>query len=108
MKRVGLLLVGVFVVGAMPILAQEAGDAANGQKVYAAQRCSVCHKVGEAGGAMGPALTTVGDKRDMAWLKKYLVDPKSVSPDNRMPAVKVEGKELDDLVAYLLTLKAKQ
>jgi cytochrome c2 len=108
MKSVGLLVVGVFVFGALPVLAQNAGDAANGEKIYAAQRCSLCHKIGETGGAMGPSLTTVGDTRDLAWLKKYLVDPKGVDPANKMPAVKVEGQDLDDLVAYMLTLKAKK
>jgi cytochrome c2 len=85
----------------------QAGDPANGQKIYTAQKCSLCHKIGTTGGPVGPALTAVGTKRDAAWLAKYLVNPKADNPKNKMVAVKVKGKDLDDLIAYLLTLKGK-
>ena len=108
MKRVGLLIVGALVFGALPLMAQSAGDAAKGEKIYAEQKCSVCHRIGETGGKLGTELTTVGDARDLAWLKEYLLDPKGVDPANKMPAVKVEGQDLDDLIAYLLALKAQR
>lgn len=87
---------------------QQAGDAAKGEKLYAAQKCSLCHRIGETGGKMGPELTTVATKRDAAWLRKYLPDPKAVDPKNKMPAAKVAGSDLEDLIAYLLTLKGEE
>lgn len=83
------------------------GDPAKGQKIYVAQKCSICHKIGPTGGKMGPDLAAVGTKRDAAWLTKYLVNPKAEEPKNKMPAVKVKGRDLDDLIAYLLTLKSE-
>jgi cytochrome c2 len=84
-----------------------AGDAAKGARIYDAQKCSLCHKVAAKGGTMGPDLSGVGSKHDAAWFAKYLPDPKSVVAQSKMPPTKVSAKDLDDLIAYLGTLKAK-
>jgi cytochrome c2 len=82
-----------------------AGNPASGEKLYAAQKCSVCHKIGTKGGKMGPDLSAVAGKRDADWLRKYLPNPKLLDPKNKMPVVKLKGPEMEDLIAYLLTLK---
>ncbi len=87
----------------VPLAAQ--GDKVKGEKVYKDAKCSVCHKVGTTGGKMGPEITKVGAKRDAAWLATYLVNPKAENPKNKMPAVKVKGADLDNLIAYLVSLK---
>jgi putative heme-binding domain-containing protein len=93
----------VIAVAAAPVFAD--GDKVKGEKFYKDAKCSVCHKIGSAGGKMGPELTKVGATRDMAWLRKYLVNPKAENPKNKMPPVKAKGVEMDDLIAYLLSLK---
>ena len=95
----------VVVSGAMVPLAAQAGDKDKGAAIYKEQKCSLCHKVGAAGGKMGPELTKVGGTRDKAWLVKYLANPKAENPKNKMPAVKVKGADLDHLIAYMLSLK---
>jgi protein SCO1/2 len=37
-------------------------------------RCTSCHTVG-GGGRMGPDLAGVTERRDAAWLKRYLKEP---------------------------------
>ena len=84
------------------------GDPVKGEKIYVAQKCSLCHKIGTAGGKLGPDLSTVGTRRDAAWLEKYLPNPKLVDPKNKMPVVKAKDQDLADLIAYLETLGKKK
>jgi cytochrome c2 len=90
-----------------PAEVQAPGDPVKGLKVYADMKCSLCHKIGTTGGKLGPDLSKVGSTRDAAWLTKYIPNPKAMDPKFKMPIQKVAGQKLTDLVAYMLTLKAK-
>ena len=79
-----------------------------GKQAFAEKKCITCHTLGDQKGPaaqLGGALDQVGGKRDAAWLKGYLSDPKSKIPDAKMPKQTLTEKELDDLVAYMLSLK---
>jgi cytochrome c2 len=82
-------------------------DAAEGKVVYEKQ-CKVCHSIAGEGGKMaitGGPLDGVGAKRDEAWLRGYIADPKSKMPTTKMPKLKLSDQELTDVVAFLLSLK---
>lgn len=81
------------------------GDPANGRKVFVKQKCAKCHRIGKEGGLVGPELTKQGEKRPAEWLLGFLKDPRSKLPKTTMEPVKVPEQELQDLVAYLSTLK---
>jgi cytochrome c oxidase cbb3-type subunit 3 len=136
------------------------GNAARGAAVYQAQGCAGCHIVQGQGGAFGPELTEIGDKRSAAYLRDAIVKPSAAVPDgfllvevvtaagmkirgvrlnedsftiqlkdakmqfhslrksqlkdlrklageSPMPAYSLAGTELDDLVAYLASLRGK-
>ncbi len=79
-----------------------------GKKVFEAKKCISCHSLGSEKGAMaklGGPLDGVGSKRDAAWLKAYLADPKSKIPNAKMPKQNLSEKEIDDLTQYMLSLK---
>jgi nitric oxide reductase subunit C len=81
--------------------------AAGAPEVYE-KKCKLCHSIGGEGGKQaekGGKLDGVGSKRDAAWLKAYIEDPKSKMPDAKMPKLKLAPDELDALVGYLSSLK---
>jgi mono/diheme cytochrome c family protein len=83
----------------------EEGSAEKGKEVYSAHKCAICHTINGSGGKMGGDLSDIGDKKDAEWLTKYVKDPKSLMPEAKMPAFKGSDEELQDLVAYLMSLK---
>ena len=103
------------------VAAQDTGDPAAGEKVFA--KCRVCHQIGEgAKTAVGPELNGVVGRKagsvpgysystankssgitwDEATLKRYLKDPRGVVPGTKMlfPGLSKE-KDIDDVIAYL-------
>jgi cytochrome c oxidase subunit II len=98
------------------------GDAAAGAKVFANAPCAICHTIkGVSGfskqytyGFRGPDLTHFGSRTTLAgsildntpdnvalWIK----NPDAVKPGANMPNLGMRGKQLNDLVAYLESLK---
>jgi mono/diheme cytochrome c family protein len=117
MKRV-LLAVGLVTIATIAFsnnrshaAAAPSGDPVKGMKVYADQKCATCHKINGTGGPLVD-LSAIGAKRDAAWLAKYLVNPTTIDPKNppkiKMKPTTAKGQDLDDLIAYLLSLKGKK
>jgi cytochrome c2 len=72
------------------------------------KKCKVCHSIGGVGGPMaksGGPLDDVGSKRDEAWLRAYLADPKSKIENSKMPKTNLAGPDLDAVVGFMLSLK---
>ena len=93
---------------AAPALAQDPIQA--GQKVYASQKCAVCHSIGATGNKKGP-LDGVGAKLSADQIRLWITDaPAMTAKTNatRKPPMKsytLPKEELDGLVAYLTSLK---
>jgi mono/diheme cytochrome c family protein len=88
-----------------------AGGAATGEEVYAAQKCAVCHSVGDKGNKKYP-LDGVGSRLSETDIRDWLLNPdtqqakKPGRPLMRMPSYRnVPPEEIDALVAYLKSLK---
>ncbi|MCE4956896.1 cytochrome c oxidase subunit II [Macrococcoides caseolyticum] len=92
-------------------------DAKEGEKVFK-QSCQGCHAVTPTGkGAKGPNLTTFGDRNRVAGilehneenLKKWIKDPESVKPGNKMTGTyKVSDSDIDALAKYLMERKVEE
>jgi mono/diheme cytochrome c family protein len=103
-----LLLVITCGLGLMaPLYAQ---DAKAGEKVYVDQKCSLCHSVAGKGNAKGP-LDDVGSKLKADEIREWLTDAKGMTAKTKatrkpeMKAYSLEKTDVDNLVAYLTTLK---
>jgi mono/diheme cytochrome c family protein len=87
-------------------------DAAKGEQVYAAQKCSVCHAIAGKGNKANP-LDGVGAKLSAADIRAWIVDPVAMtaktSSTKKPPMPKkwasLPAAELDGLVAYMQSLK---
>ncbi len=92
-----------------PILATAGGVAGaeltEGQKLYQSHGCSACHTINGIGGTTGPDLTTVGARRDRAWLIGHFKDPAAIVKDSAMPKVQAPDADIEKLADYMLTLK---
>jgi ubiquinol-cytochrome c reductase cytochrome b subunit len=79
---------------------------AHGQALFTKLGCTGCHRIHGTGGAIGPDLSYVGDKRpDREWHFRHFRDPQSVSPGSIMPKFPLTDQELQDLTSYMLSLK---
>jgi len=96
---------------AIPVVASAQGQANRGQQVFATQKCSICHSIAGEGNKKGP-LDGVGAKLSADEIRQWITnapDMAAKAKAERKPAMKafmtLPKDELDDLVAYLQTLK---
>lgn len=69
------------------------------------QLCVACHMLGGQGGQVGPALDGVGSRKTARELTEWLRDPQKVKPGTAMPKLPLTEGQLDELTAFLSTLK---
>jgi mono/diheme cytochrome c family protein len=85
---------------------------AQGEKVYATQKCSLCHAVEGKGNTKGP-LDDVGSRLSADDIRAWIVDAKGMTAKTKasrkpeMRAYSLPKEDVDALVAYLTSLKKK-
>ena len=106
MKKAILLLAAAALIAMVAGATLFAADVEAGKAVLKTQKCSMCHSIAGVGGKLN-ALDEAG-KLKADDIKKWIRTPKSMKADTKMTAYsaeKLSDKDLDDLVAYLSTLK---
>jgi mono/diheme cytochrome c family protein len=104
------VIVGVVMCLASASFAAAQDKVAKGEKVYADQKCAMCHSVGDKGNKKGP-LDGVASKYSAAELQQWIVDAKGMtakSKATRKPDMKnytLPKEDVDALVAYMQTFK---
>jgi mono/diheme cytochrome c family protein len=68
--------------------------------------CNACHRVGEAGGIVGPALDRAGFRLTPTWVYRWVKYPQAMKPETRMPNLGLSDDDAKAVVAYLSTLRA--
>lgn len=87
-------------------------DAAKGEQLYAAQKCSMCHQVAGKGNKLS-VLDGVGKKLTTDQIKEWIVTPDAAATKAKstkkpvMPKTyaKLPAADVEALVAYLQSLK---
>lgn len=111
MIRIFILLVLVGYL-ATPAAAQSADAIEQGKTVYAAQKCQVCHAVGGVGNKKG-VLDDIGTRLSADQIREWIVNAPEMTAKTKsarkpvMRAYTLPKADLDALVAYLGSLKAK-
>ena len=107
-RLLSVLAAGVVLAGAGVASAQTAAD---GQKVYVAQKCSICHSIAGQGNKKG-SLDGVGAKLSADEIRQWIVNAPEMAAKakaERKPAMKAFPNllkaDVDSLVAHLMTLK---
>jgi cytochrome c oxidase subunit 2 len=104
-----------WVTGQTAPAVQPAGQAAEGQAIYARSACVGCHTIrGVSAGVLGPDLTHFATRRNLAAgmlpstadnLTRWLLDPPAIKPGVKMPKVGLSETEARAVAEYLLSLK---
>ena len=95
--------------------ASAAADAGRGKELIDKYACAACHAIPgfEQGGSLGPSLEGIGSRPQISGraannretMTAYIVDPTSVDPPTRMPAVGATPEDARDIAAFLFTLR---
>ena len=111
MRMVAVLSVAVLITS-VGIAAQDA-RVERGEKLYADNKCAMCHSIAGKGNAKGP-LDSVGANRTPEVIRQWLINPAEMAGKTeatRKPPMpnyaKLSKEDLDALVSYLGTLKKK-
>jgi mono/diheme cytochrome c family protein len=108
MLRFAICLAIVGTAGLAPAAAADAK--AQGDKVFVAQKCSLCHSIAGKGNPKG-ALDQVGSKLSADEIRAWITDAKGMTEKTkatRKPAMKsytLSKDDVDALVVYLSGLK---
>ncbi len=113
-----LLLIVAFALAACGGGGESDGPAAAGEELFAKTvigtqaGCITCHSLDEGVTVVGPSMAGVGSRLSEAELRESILDPNAVLvdgfPADTMPPVwedELSDEQVDQLVAYLLTLK---
>jgi len=114
MKPLLIAAVSALVLTLPAIASAQDAKVEKGIKVYADQKCGICHSIGGKGNVKGP-LDDVGSRYTVEELRQWMVDPVAMTAKHKaerkpaMPAkyTSMPKEDLDALIAYMASLKKK-
>jgi mono/diheme cytochrome c family protein len=113
MTRTAVLVGIVLAWSADRAIAQDRAVIERGVKVYAEQKCGICHSIDGQGNTKGP-LDSVGLRLSADELREWMVHPAEMTAKTkagRKPPMRaypsLPKEDLDAIVAYMLSLKKK-
>jgi mono/diheme cytochrome c family protein len=81
-----------------------------GRELAEELNCIACHRAAEQfiGGRRGPDLSQVGDRATVAWIFRWLENPRHFRASAVMPVLPGTAQDRADIAAYLASLKSPQ
>jgi mono/diheme cytochrome c family protein len=70
--------------------------------------CLGCHTVDGKNEGFGPDFSRIAEKVNPDWLYAWITDPKKYWPETSMPDLRIPKEDIQDLVAYLNSLKGSE
>ena len=93
------------------ILHDPASPLVRGELLLERHNCRGCHRIGDAGGNIGPELSAEGAKVTPQWLTAFLQKPHKIRPvgiePTRMPTFGFTPEEANDIAAYFAARERK-
>ncbi len=77
----------------------------SGQDLVFQYGCFGCHKIEDEGQNIGPELSHVGSKLKENYMYHIIKDPRRIVPNTPMKDFQLDDFDVEDIVAYLRTLK---
>ena len=87
---------------------------ASAEEIIVALNCGACHKIADQQGMVGPDLTGIGAAKDVAYLRRAILDPNADVAAGGIAGImpanygdQLSANELEMLLAYMVGLKAE-
>jgi len=97
-----LVILTIDTMGKLDKRAPEITEQVNaGKKVWHKYDCIGCHTILGNGSYFAPDLTKAVERKPKGYLKKFIMDPRTIKPTSAMPKLGLNEQEADDLVAFL-------
>ena len=97
-------------LGLATTAAAQDAKVARGEKLFAEQKCTLCHSIADKGNKKGP-LDGVASKLKVEEIREWIVDAPAMTAKTKAPrkplmkSYKLPKTDEDAIVAYLMTLK---
>ena len=114
MKRLMMVAMSAAALAVAGTASAQDAKIEKGIKIYADQKCAMCHSIAGKGNVKGP-LDDAGNKYKVEELRQWMLDPVAMTAKYKaerkplMPAkyTSMPKDDLDALVAYMASLKKK-
>jgi mono/diheme cytochrome c family protein len=106
------VITAVLCLGVAAAAAAQDAKVTKGQQLFADQKCTLCHSIGDKGNKKGP-LDDVATKLSADEIRSWITDAKAMTAKTKatrkpeMKAYTLPKDDVDALVAYLETQKKK-
>ncbi|MBI4640446.1 MAG: cytochrome c, partial [Candidatus Tectomicrobia bacterium] len=76
-----------------------------GETLFEEKKCNNCHRIGVKAGGIGPILTEAGNRLNVGWIFRFILNPKFYLPTTKMPNLGLTDEEAQAIAVYVISHK---